>query len=192
MKSRDQWEALDVAKLEAEIRERLALFEQMVGPLYRDVLYDELYDLRVLLAARQRVARTTLDEYQTETQRTAPMTISDRERLAVFGLGLGGESGEVQDLIKKHLGHGHDLDKEKVKKELGDVLWYVAAIAGALGLKLSDVANANIEKLRKRYPDGFDPKRSQLREIETLEGTVNPGPTSVVFTGVVQTTEFEP
>jgi len=136
----------------------------MVGRLYYGVLDDEICDLKILREERLRAEALTLDGYQTETQRTAAMTISNRERLAVFGLGLGGESGEVQDLIKKHLGHGHALDRENVKKELGDVLWYVAAIAGALGLKLSDVAGANIEKLRKRYPDGFDPERSKKRE----------------------------
>lgn len=105
----------------------------------------------------------TLNEYQTEAARTARMDLPPREKLATFALGLGGEAGEVQDLIKKHIGHSHDLDREKIEKEIGDVLWYVAALAGMLGLSLGDVAAANLEKLRKRYPEGFDPARSRAR-----------------------------
>lgn len=68
------------------------------------------------------------------------------------------------DLIKKHIGHGHPLDRERLLRELGDVLWYVSAIAGALGFTLEEVARANVAKLRARYPDGFDPARSQNRD----------------------------
>lgn len=95
-------------------------------------------------------------EYQADARRT--LTI-DPERLphllAVMGLGLAGESGEVIEHIKKHLGHGHDLDRLKVRKELGDVLWYVAAIASLCGLDLDDIAQGNIDKLKVRYPEGF-------------------------------------
>lgn len=108
----------------------------------------------------------TLNEYQTEAARTARMDLPPREKLATFALGLGGEAGEVQDLIKKHIGHSHDLDLEKIEKEIGDVLWYVAALAGMLGLNLGDVASANLDKLRARYPEGFDPARSRARKAE--------------------------
>jgi NTP pyrophosphatase (non-canonical NTP hydrolase) len=79
-------------------------------------------------------------------------------------LGLAGESGEYADLIKKHLFHSHALDREKARKELSDVLWYVAVAAHQLGFTLSSVAQANVDKLRARYPDGFDPLRSQNRK----------------------------
>lgn len=101
----------------------------------------------------------TLQEYQSLALRT----IGNCD-LTVCALGLSGESGEVADHIKKVVGHGHDLDKAKVKKELGDVLWYVAAGAELIGETLEDVAKANIEKLKKRYPDGFDPERSKNRQ----------------------------
>jgi NTP pyrophosphatase (non-canonical NTP hydrolase) len=77
--------------------------------------------------------------------------------------GLAGESGEVADLIKKQIGHGHDLDKDKLTKELGDVLWYLSQVAQQYEISLSTVATANIEKLRKRYPDGFTEAASKNR-----------------------------
>lgn len=103
------------------------------------------------------------DEYQKLAMRTANLTTGEL-RLAYLGLGLTGEAGEVAEHIKKHIGHGHDLDIEKLAKELGDVLWYVAVMADALGLELGDIATRNIEKLRKRYPDGFSSEASRNRE----------------------------
>ena len=77
------------------------------------------------------------------------------ERLPVMVLGLCGEAGEVADLVKEHLWHGKDYPHAEIKNELGDALGYVSEIATALGLTLEDIAAANIEKLRRRYPDGF-------------------------------------
>lgn len=107
----------------------------------------------------------TLDWYQ----RASIRTIGDAG-LAVLGLGIAGEAGEVADLIKKHLGHGHKLDREKLTAELGDVLWYVATLAYVLNVPLSRVADLNIIKLAKRYPAGFDPERSKNRDEELLKG----------------------
>lgn len=78
--------------------------------------------------------------------------------------GLTGESGEVADLIKKHFGHGHELDRDKLKKELGDVLWYLARLSAEFGILLSDVADSNIAKLRARYPNGFSEEASKNRK----------------------------
>lgn len=108
----------------------------------------------------------TLNAFQLETMRTASMGRTPEWALAIFGLGIGGEAGEVQDLVKKHLGHGHPLDKEKLVKELGDVLWYVAAIADQAGVSLEMVAQVNVEKLRKRYPNGFSSEASLNRKAE--------------------------
>ncbi len=99
-----------------------------------------------------------LDVYQFEARRT----VGD-STLAVLALGVAGEAGEVADLIKKHVGHGHQLDKDKLVKELGDVLYYVATLADAVGVPLSEVAAKNIAKLRVRYPDGFSTERSLNR-----------------------------
>lgn len=146
----------------------------------------------------------TFDEYQDAAARTAAGIPDPTIALATFGLGIAGEAGEVADLIKKHIGHGHPLDVEKVKKELGDVLWYVAAVAWACGVTLDDVAHANVAKLRARYPDGFstaaslaradvprrncwmcrknkhgnvctDPSESVTRWIESIDGDITSG-----------------
>ena len=78
-------------------------------------------------------------------------------------MGLCGESGEAIDIVKKHLAQGHDLDREGLIKELGDIAWYLAETATALDVSLEEVLERNIEKLRKRYPEGFDTKKSQNR-----------------------------
>jgi NTP pyrophosphatase (non-canonical NTP hydrolase) len=101
----------------------------------------------------------TFDTFQSESARTRPQTLSPREQVLVFALGLAGESGEVCDLIKKWARQGPDatLDSLEVKHEIGDVLWYVAQLALACGLSLEDVAMGNLDKLRRRYPGGFTP-----------------------------------
>lgn len=111
----------------------------------------------------------TLDKYQEHALRTARVSESykcDPLELARDALGVAGEAGEVADLVKKYVGHGHSLDADKVKKELGDVLWYVAVLAHRVGFTLEQVAQANVDKLRERYPDGFDPERSKNRTGE--------------------------
>ena len=91
--------------------------------------------------------------------------LSEKDVLINGVMGLCGESGEAIDIVKKWLAQGHELDREKLKKELGDICWYLAETATALGLSLEDVMEANIEKLRKRYPRGFDAARSVNREF---------------------------
>ena len=105
-------------------------------------------------------------EYQTESMSTAPKESTPREDLIHASLGLGGETGEVIELIKKHTYQGHPLLVEDLAKELGDVLWYVALMCRGAGLSLSEVARLNLAKLRARYPEGFDPSRSQERPAE--------------------------
>ena len=70
-------------------------------------------------------------------------------------MGLCGESGEAIDIVKKWLAQGHELDRDHLAKELGDIAWYLAETATALDLALEDILAANIEKLKKRYPQGF-------------------------------------
>lgn len=108
----------------------------------------------------------TPNEYQELAIRTASKkTMSTTDHMINTGaLGLTGEAGEVSDLVKKYLYHGHTLEFDKVKKELGDVLWYVALTAKAIGVPLEDVMIANIEKLKKRYPDGFEVEKSLHRQ----------------------------
>lgn len=106
----------------------------------------------------------TPNEYQTEALRTAPAGINYFSKLLNGVMGLAGESGEAVDLVKKHVFHEHDLDTEHLAKELGDVAWYLAVTANVIGYDLETILQMNVDKLRKRYPDGFDPDRSQNRE----------------------------
>lgn len=96
------------------------------------------------------------DEYQELAARTARTDIRGWTRPLNYALGLCGEAGEVAEHIKKWAFHdGKPVDVDALKKELGDVLWYLAMQADEWGLALSEVANANIEKLQRRYPHGF-------------------------------------
>lgn len=106
----------------------------------------------------------TANEYQQAALRTA--NSEDPKDLILNGaLGLCGESGELADIIKKHLFQGHDLDKIKAAKELGDICWYVAIEAKGLGFTLEEIMNMNIDKLIERYPEGFDKDKSINREV---------------------------
>lgn len=108
----------------------------------------------------------TPNEYQKECLRTEPPAakISGTTRLENGLMGLNGEAGEAIDILKKFLFQGHDLDKVHLAKELGDVAWYLAVTADALGYSLEEIFEMNVEKLRVRYPDGFDPELSRNRK----------------------------
>ncbi|GAC1590822.1 MAG: hypothetical protein NVS3B25_09630 [Hymenobacter sp.] len=85
---------------------------------------------------------------------------------SILAMGLAGEAGEVVDLLKKVQGHGKALDKAALTKELGDALWYISNLADTYGIELADVAQENVKKLKKRYPDGFQVKASEARVDE--------------------------
>ena len=106
----------------------------------------------------------TINEYQKLAMTTLNPQLSQKDVLINGVMGLCGESGEAIDIVKKWLAQGHDLDKEKLAKELGDICWYLAETATALDLSLEEIMRANIEKLQKRYPEGFDAERSRNRE----------------------------
>lgn len=110
--------------------------------------------------------KLTANDYQRMAMRTAGEYDTDYDQLRNAAYGLNGEAGEVIDLLKKHEFQGHDLPDDKLIDECGDVLWYCALLADALGFSLEQVMNRNIDKLRKRYPDGFDKARSINREGE--------------------------
>lgn len=79
-------------------------------------------------------------------------------------LGLSGEVGELNDMLKKTIFHGHELDMSEVGKEIGDICWYVALMCESFGISMNSVMQQNIEKLKKRYPDGFSEQASRNRE----------------------------
>lgn len=100
------------------------------------------------------------NEYQKSAMRFLNPELDKDRVLCNAVMGLCGESGEVIDLVKKHFFQGHELDRDKMAEELGDVAWYLAETCEVLGLNLSDVLQGNIAKLAKRYPDGFSSERS--------------------------------
>ena len=105
-----------------------------------------------------------VSEYQALALKTMNPDLSKREMLINSMMGLCGESGEAIDIVKKHLFHSHELDKDKLVKELGDIAWYLAEAAQAIDVPLEEILRLNIEKLKKRYPEGFDAEKSIHRE----------------------------
>ena len=110
----------------------------------------------------------TLNVYQRFAMRTSNPDLTPFEHLENGILGLNGEAGEASDLLKKYKFQGHPLDEDRIIKELGDCLWYLAEAATGLGINLSWIAEENKKKLEARYPNGFDPERS----IHRAEGDV--------------------
>jgi len=112
------------------------------------------------------------DWYHKEVARTAPkLVLPDNFEtcLNLAAMGLAGEAGEVVDLIKKHQHHGVELDRGKLKKEAGDVLWYLQYLCLVLGIHLDDIALQNVYKLRLRYPVGFNTQDSVERKDENAQ-----------------------
>lgn len=107
----------------------------------------------------------TINEYQKLAMTTLNPELDKKDILINGVMGLCGESGEVIDIVKKHLAQGHELDKEKIVKELGDVAWYIAEIATVLDVELEDILTQNIDKLKARYPEGFSTEKSLDREV---------------------------
>ena len=101
-----------------------------------------------------------LNEYQKLAMRTDSQYKNCRDRLLNGLMGLNGESGEAIDIAKKHLFQGHELDIDALAEEIGDVLWYCALCADAMDISLDDIAEMNIAKLKKRYPEGFSEDKS--------------------------------
>lgn len=96
-----------------------------------------------------------LDAYQSSAAHTLNPALDDRERLLDAAAGLAEEAGELLGIVRKHLYQGRPLDRTRLSEELGDALWCLSAIAGAVGLPLGEVAAGNLEKLRRRHPEGF-------------------------------------
>lgn len=103
------------------------------------------------------------NEYQKLAMTTLNPALDKKDVLINSVMGLCGEAGEAIDIVKKWLAHGHELDRGHLAKELGDIAWYLAEAATALDLSLDDILQANIDKLKKRYPEGFDTARSVNR-----------------------------
>lgn len=103
-----------------------------------------------------------MNHYQELAERTINPKLNDNEMTMHALHGLAGEVGEVHSLFQK-VYQGHDLDTEHLKKEIGDVLWFIAELCTACGFKLNDIAYTNIYKLEARFPKGFDAEKSVNR-----------------------------
>lgn len=103
------------------------------------------------------------DEYQRAAMRTANKALAADGMILNAAMGMNGEAGEVIDHLKKARFQGGILDRTKLIRETGDLLWYCALMAEALDVSLAEIAQINIAKLRARYPDGFDADRSNHR-----------------------------
>jgi NTP pyrophosphatase (non-canonical NTP hydrolase) len=109
---------------------------------------------------QQEANRTCLPRYKTFDEVANTPTL---QHLIHAHLGMSSEVGEVGDAIKKCVIYGQPLDFENIDEELGDILWYVALAASAIGISLEDIMRANIEKLKIRYPEKFTEEHAALR-----------------------------
>lgn len=109
--------------------------------------------------------RFTPNDYLMKALRTVNWENQEYPKILDGLMGLCGESGECIDILKKVMFQGHKLDAEHLKEELGDVAWYLALSSYAVGYDLESVMKANIEKLQKRYPEGFETEKSVNRVV---------------------------
>ena len=110
----------------------------------------------------------TINEYQQMALRTESPTTTITDRMLQGAMGLCGESGEYIDILKKHMFQGHDLDEEHMAKELGDIAWYLAVSADAIDYDLETIFKMNIDKLKARYPEGFEVSKSTDRRADDI------------------------
>ena len=129
-------------------------------------------DERLLLDYTRFVDEVTSDESKVPQAFSDALDIIDEtsglppERLLTAALGITAEGGEFAEIIKKIIFQGKPVDEHTIyhmKRELGDVMWYITQACIALECSLEDVIYMNIEKLESRYPDGFDSFRSNNR-----------------------------
>ena len=105
-----------------------------------------------------------LREYQEACKKTAKKFESDEKEILTWGLGISGEAGDVASCIKKTFAHDND-QKQGLRENIGDTLWYAAMICNFFGWDMEEVLRENIEKLKKRFPEGFtnmDVKREMI------------------------------
>lgn len=99
-----------------------------------------------------------VNEYQKAAMATLNPALDKKDVLINSVMGLCGESGEAIDIVKKWLMQGHELDKEHLVRELGDVARYFAEAATALDVPLEAVFQGNLDKLRRRFPTALTPE----------------------------------
>lgn len=109
------------------------------------------------------------NQYQHEAARTLidkpDFEMTNKHIMILWcAIGVSGESGEIAELVKKGILHQHGLDEQKLSKEIGDCLWYLAGLCTILGIDMGQVMQENIDKLKLRYPNGFSSQDSITRK----------------------------
>ena len=97
-----------------------------------------------------------IKDYQVESDRTLNKALTYEQGVSNMIFGANGELGEITDILKKHFYQGHELNVEHLKEELGDVMYYIVNLASMFNLEMGDILSYNVDKLAKRYPNGFD------------------------------------
>ena len=113
----------------------------------------------------------TINDYQQAALRTESRIAADPVpyiRVLEGLMGLNGEAGEAIDIMKKVLFQDHEFDREHLAKELGDIAWYLAITADAIGSNLETIFQMHVDKLKARYSDGFDSDHSLHRRAHDL------------------------
>ena len=105
---------------------------------------------------------TSLKDYQKLCKKTAKKFDDKTKEILSWGLGITGEAGDVAGCIKKTFSHNNN-QKEGVRENLGDTLWYAAMICNFFGWDFQEVLEENIKKLKKRYPKGFTEKAAKRK-----------------------------
>ena len=103
-------------------------------------------------------------EYQVKAKRTINKDLNGKDQTLNLLIGVNGEIGEVTDLFKKCIYHGHNLCVGELVEELGDVMWYLTNIASLYGIPMTYILDENIKKLEERYPEGFSKEKSINRK----------------------------
>jgi len=125
--------------------------------------HGQIFDAEVYEVRNNVRKAMTVNEYQKLAMKSLNPALSRKDVLINGVMGLCGEAGEAIDMVKKHLHQGHELDRKKLASELGDIAWYLAETAYALEIPLEEVFRSNIDKLKRRYPEGFDTAHSRNR-----------------------------
>lgn len=114
----------------------------------------------------QKLAMRTNDRQSERRLLTGMLTTPAIDLSGVLNgcLGLSGEVGEVMDMVKKWVFHEKPLDEIHLKKEIGDVMWYVAMLCESFGYDLDEILQMNVDKLKARFPEGFDPDKANNRK----------------------------
>jgi len=125
--------------------------------------HGQIFDAEVYEIRNNVRKSMTVNDYQKLAMKSLNPALSRQDVLVNGVMGLCGEAGEAIDIVKKHLHQGHELDRKKLAGELGDIAWYLAETAYALEISLEEILRGNLDKLKRRYPEGFDTERSVNR-----------------------------